>query len=141
MSIIKIMKGGSKMTVNEAIKVLKTYRKGDFVGDDKLCEAIDTVLLHINTGNKTGLDERLQEKSIEQPDNQEDISNKKDRLYTAKDMKTFAEWLIGRSEDWITDEERCETAETIIEMWEKERGGGEKEYFGKRFCEKFPMKK
>lgn len=44
-----------------------------------------------------------------------------DRLYTAKDMKTFAEWLIGRSEDWITDEERCETAETFIEMWEKER--------------------
>ena len=41
--------------------------------------------------------------------------------YTAEDMEAFAEWLIGRSADWITDEERCETAETFIEMWEKER--------------------
>ena len=41
--------------------------------------------------------------------------------YTAKDMEAFAKWLIGRSADWITDEERCETAETFIEMWEKER--------------------
>ena len=43
------------------------------------------------------------------------------KTYTDKDMEEFAEWLIGRSADWITDEERCETAETFIEMWEKER--------------------
>lgn len=32
------------MKLNEAIEVLKTYRKGDFVGDTNLCEAIDTVV-------------------------------------------------------------------------------------------------
>ena len=81
-------------------------------------EAIDTVvshLAHLNTANKTGLDDSLQQKAIEQPDNQEGLSNK-------KDMENFAEWMIGRSADWIADEERCETAETLIEMWEKKRG-------------------
>ena len=30
--------------LKEAIELLKDYRKGDFVDDYKLCEAIDTVL-------------------------------------------------------------------------------------------------
>ena len=34
------------MTLNEAIELLKDYRKGDFVDDYKLCEAIDTVVSH-----------------------------------------------------------------------------------------------
>ena len=33
-----------KLTLKEAIEVLKTYRKGDFVDDDLLCRAIDTVI-------------------------------------------------------------------------------------------------
>ena len=88
------MKGGSKMTVNEAIEVLKkrsAWIKQHFE-ESTHAEAIDTVVEHYET-----------------------------KTYTAKDMETFAEWLIGRSADWITDEERCETAETFIEMWEKER--------------------
>ena len=32
------------MKLNEAIELLKDYRKGDFVDDYKLCEAIDTVV-------------------------------------------------------------------------------------------------
>lgn len=33
--------------LKEAIEVLKDYRKGDFVGDDKLCHAIDTVVKEV----------------------------------------------------------------------------------------------
>ena len=32
------------MKLSDAIEVLKDYRKGDFVGDDDFCEAIDTVV-------------------------------------------------------------------------------------------------
>ncbi len=32
------------MDIKEAIETLKDYRKGDFVDDYKLCEAIDTVV-------------------------------------------------------------------------------------------------
>ena len=35
------------MKLNEAIEVLKDYRKGDFVNDYKLCEAIDTVVAEL----------------------------------------------------------------------------------------------
>lgn len=108
------------MKLSDAIEVLKDYDRVIKIAypkpfADKLTEAIGTVISHINTGNKTALDDSLREKLIEQPDNQEGLSNK-------KDMENFAEWMIGRSADWITDEERCETAETFIEMWEKERG-------------------
>ena len=35
------------MNIKEAIGVLKDYRKGDFVGDNDFCEAIDTVVAEI----------------------------------------------------------------------------------------------
>lgn len=35
------------MKLNEAIELLKDYRKGDFVDDYKLCEAIDTVVAEL----------------------------------------------------------------------------------------------
>ena len=40
---------GGKMNdkLKEAIDVLKDYRKGDFVGDDLLCRAIDTVVAEL----------------------------------------------------------------------------------------------
>lgn len=41
------MKDGDRMNIKEAIGVLKDYRKGDFVGDDQFCEAIDTVVAEI----------------------------------------------------------------------------------------------
>ena len=44
-----------------------------------------------------------------------------DRLYTADDMEAFAEFLIGRNTEWITELERNETAKTLIELWERER--------------------
>lgn len=40
--------------------------------------------------------------------------------YTAQDMEAFAEYLIGRNTEWITELERNETAKTLIELWEKE---------------------
>ena len=125
-------KGGSEMTVNEAIEVLKDYRKGDFVGDDLLCRAIDTVvdnLAHLNTENKTGLDERLQEKSIEVSDSQEGLSNKKDRIYTAKDMESFAEWMSlkeysyhPKAKMWTYGMANRKTTSQLREQWEQERG-------------------
>jgi len=33
--------------LNEAIETLKDYRKGDFVGDDLLCRAIDMVVAEL----------------------------------------------------------------------------------------------
>ena len=73
------------MTVKEAIEVLKEWGSL-YDGTSELLtwdmnvfnEAIDTVLSHINTGNKTGLYDRLQEKLIEVSDSQEGLSNKKD---------------------------------------------------------------
>ena len=41
-------------------------------------DAIDTVLSHITTPNKIGLDDRKYNKSIEQPDSHGNLSNKKD---------------------------------------------------------------
>jgi len=114
------------MTVNEAIEVLKYLSESIKIGGGKSliytrdAEAIDTVLSHINTPNKTGLDDNLLEKGIDQPDNQDVLSYKKDRLYTAEDMQAFAEFLIGRNTEWITELERNETAKTLIELWEQE---------------------
>ena len=77
--------------LKEAIETLKDYRKGDFVDDYKLCEAIDTVLSHINTGNKKELYDRLQEKSIEVSDSQEGLSNKKDmELQSDEQIEQYA---------------------------------------------------
>ena len=115
------------MTTQEAIEALKKRSeliKGwnkEWNIENEFAEAIDTVLSLINTGNKNGLDDRLQEKIIEQPDSQENLSNKKDRLYTDKDMEAFAEYLIGRNTEWITELERNETANTLIELWEQQR--------------------
>ena len=36
-----------QLTLTEAIELLKDYRKGDFVDDYKLCEAIDTVVAEL----------------------------------------------------------------------------------------------
>jgi hypothetical protein len=41
--------------------------------------------------------------------------------YTAQDMEAFAEFLIGRNTEWITELEKNETAKTLIELWEKQR--------------------
>ena len=123
-----------KMNLTGAIEILKLHKHTTdkfkhSVGDQYVSDAIDTVLLHINTGNKTALDDRLQEKSIEQPDNQEGISNKKDRLYTAKDMEEFAEWCSyvpyaqvegGR---WANIKNlEIRTTAQLREQWEQERG-------------------
>ena len=40
--------------------------------------------------------------------------------YIADDMEAFAEYLIGRNTEWITELERNETAKTLIELWEQE---------------------
>ena len=86
-----------KMNLTGAIEILKLHKHTTdkfkhSVGDQYVSDAIDTVVSHCEK-----------------------------HTYTADDMEDFVEWLIGRSADWITDEERCETAETFIEMWEKER--------------------
>ena len=128
-----------QLTITEAIELLKDYRKGDFVDDYKLCEAIDTVLSHINTGNKTGLYDRLQEKSIEVSDSQEGLSNKKDmelpsdeqiEQYALKNilngvgiqsMKNTKAWIAGAT--WMRDLRR-ETTECKCEhsSWNRDAG-------------------
>lgn len=124
------------MTVNEAIKVLKKLHNWLDYGAGELeptantvMEAIDTVLSLINTGNKKGLDDSLQEKSIEVSDSQASLSNKKDRLYTAEDMQDFAEWTAFMQ--WIYDptdktwfqkhSTETKTTAQLRELWEQER--------------------
>ncbi len=43
------MEGGTEMNdkLKQAIGVLTDYRKGDFVGDDEFCEAIDKVVAEL----------------------------------------------------------------------------------------------
>jgi len=106
------------MTLEDAYERLKWL--SDQLKCSPMKEAINTVLSSKNTENKTGLDENLLEKGIDQPDNQDVLSYKKDRLYTAEDMQAFAEFLIGRNTEWITELERNETAKTLIELWEQE---------------------
>ena len=56
-------------------------------------DAIDTVLSSKNTGNKNGLDDRFNIPVIEDTENKQILSSKKDRLYTAEDMVDFARWV------------------------------------------------
>ena len=123
------------MNIKDAIEVLKYLSESIKIGGGKSliytrdAEAIDTVLSHINTGNKKGLDDRLQEKIIEQPDSKGNLSNKKDRLYTAEDMQDFAEWTAFMQ--WIYDPtDKCwfqkhssetKTTAQLREMWEQQR--------------------
>ena len=87
------------MNIKEAIEVMKdlkrlstipmTLREG--IDTILLNKAIDTVLSHINTGNKRGLDDSLQEKSIEVSDSQEGLSYKKDgELPTDEQIEAYA---------------------------------------------------
>lgn len=116
--------------LKQAIEVLKVYRQGNItVSHVNFIAAIDTVLSSINSGNKTGLDDRLQEKSIEVSDNQEVLSNKKDRLYTDKDMENFSVWAYNNgwyygelTEAWYNSEQLDDTKHTIeevIKLWEE----------------------
>ncbi len=91
-----------KMNLKEAIGVLKDYRRGNFVNDDKFCEAIDTVVEHCET-----------------------------KTCTDKEMEAFAEWATKstwifrlKTNTWIRVNfykiEEVTTAQ-LREMWEKER--------------------
>ena len=48
------------------------------------------------------------------------VSEVEKHTYTPEDMEAFAEFLIGRNTEWITELERNETAKTLIELWEQE---------------------
>ena len=92
-------------------------------------DAIDTFLSSKNTGNKNGLDDRFNIPVIENTENQQILSSKKDRLYTAEDMQDFAEWTAIMQ--WIYDPtDKCwfqkhssetKTTTQLREMWENER--------------------
>lgn len=93
------MKDGDRMNIKEAIGVLKDYRKGDFVGDNDFCEAIDTVV-----------------SEVEKP------------TYTVDDMEAFAEWCADSLYEYIGgnrwksyDLNRIATTAQLREMWEQER--------------------
>lgn len=86
--------------LKRAIGVLKDYRKGDFVGDTNLCEAIDTVVSEVET-----------------------------KKYTAEDMQSFFSWAINNgwsygelTELWYNDEEEIEvfSIEDVLKLWEEE---------------------
>lgn len=97
-------------------------------------DAIDTVLSSKNTGNKNGLDDRFNIPVIENTENQQILSSKKDRLYTAEDTEAFAEW-IGKNKFYIpfynpmsdnvvwakagTHDDYISTSQ-LRELWEKE---------------------
>ena len=49
--------------LKEAIELLKDYRKGDFVDDYKLCEAIDTVVAELE--NPLPTDEQIEQYALE----------------------------------------------------------------------------
>lgn len=121
------------MTINGAITILKRhneylkrYNKWDF---NEPIEAIDTVLSHINSVKKIGLDDSLLEQSIESADNQENISNKKDKMYTEKDMIEFAEWIslslwrfYKKRNVWISyGMQRQAIINDLLKLWNKEK--------------------
>ena len=85
--------------LKRAIEVLKDYRKGDFVDDNKFCEAIDTVVAEVET-----------------------------KTYTAEDMQSFFSWAINNgwfygelTELWYNDEEEIEvfSIEDVLKLWEE----------------------
>ena len=119
------------MNIKEAIEKLKWL--SEQISPSPIKEAIDTVLSSKNTEKKTGLDENLLEKGIDQPDNQDVLSSKKDRLYTAEETQDFAEWCslhnwtcydskmwlrMYRGERMTGD---AKTTAQLRELWKKER--------------------
>lgn len=76
--------GGNKMKLTEAIEVIKVNRPILGRISDEMMDAIDTILSSKTTANKTALDDRLDEKSIEVSDNQEYLSSKKDDITDAE---------------------------------------------------------
>jgi hypothetical protein len=113
------------MTLEDAYERLKWL--SDQLKCSPMKEAINTVLSSKNTENKTGLDENLLEKGIDHPENQQILSYKKDRLYTAEDMKAFAEWSYKQSYRKMWNEGKYIGYSGMLELWEK---GGRNE----RFC-------
>jgi len=90
---------GATMNIKEAIEVLEDLKRlstvpiviKSCINTKLLNEAIDTVLSLINTGNKTGLDDSLQELSIEVSDNQASLSYKKDiKLQSDEQIEQYA---------------------------------------------------
>lgn len=80
--------------LKEAIEVLKQHKSttdkfNHTVGNVKVSEAIDTVVAHLTSENKSGLDENLDKKVIEQSDNQEGLSNNKDMKFTPELLQTY----------------------------------------------------
>ena len=75
--------------LEEAIEKLKWL--SEQISPSPIKEAIDTVVSLINTGNKTGLDDSLQELSIEVSDNQASLSYKKDiKLQSDEQIEQYA---------------------------------------------------
>ena len=71
------------MKLNEAIEVLKersAWIKLHFE-ESTHAEAIDTVVAHLTSENKRDLDDSLQDKAVEQPENQDNTSHKLDKKY------------------------------------------------------------
>ena len=64
------------MNIKEAISIIKAEVNMRVI-DRNVRDAIDTILSSKTTANKTALDDRLDDKSIEVSDNQEYLSSKK----------------------------------------------------------------
>lgn len=85
--------------LKEAIAVLKKHKHTTdkfkhSVGDAYVSDAIDTVVAHLNTENISELDENLDENVIEQSDNQEGISNNKDKDFPPELLKTYYPFIV-----------------------------------------------
>ena len=135
--------------MNKLIDAVKTFLSGvEYIEQEEnanyvvtredkelLQEAIDTVLSSKNTEKKIDLDDRLDIQLIEKTGNQQILSSKKDRLYTAEETQDFAEWCslhnwtcydskmwlrMYRGERMTGD---AKTTAQLRELWERERRG------------------
>ena len=131
--------------MNKLIDAVKTFLSGvEYIEQEEnanyvvtredkelLQEAIDTVLSSKNTEKKIDLDDRLDIQLIEKTGNQQILSSKKDRLYTAEETQDFVEWTAIMQ--WIYDptdntwfqkhSTETKTTAQLREMWENERRG------------------
>jgi polyhydroxyalkanoate synthesis regulator phasin len=87
----------------EAIEFLKGEK---YIGEDKYAsgydmvfnEAIDTVVADLNTENIRGLDDKLDEKVIEQSVNQGGLSHNKDKKFSPELLQTHYPFMVEMGE-------------------------------------------
>lgn len=86
-----------KMELKEAIEVLKNHKERDDLGSS-VYPAIATVVADLNTENIRGLDDKLDEKVIEQSVNQGGLSHNKDKKFSPELLQTHYPFMVEMDE-------------------------------------------